>query len=369
MKAKRDISVYSFVPYAPGTTPSQRFRIEQWLPHLLAEGINVRFVPFADESLMERLRQPGKVFSKISGLFKAFTRSAVNTIVSPWYDVILIHRAICIAGPAVLERFLYLTRVPVIYDFDDAIWLLHTSAANQRFGWLKCPAKTSVICRLSARVVVGNRYLQDYAKLYNRRVTVIPSSVDTDLFCPQYRSNRKDHIVIGWTGSSTSQTHLELFVPMLRKVCSIPGVQLRVHSDREPILPGVRFIWRPWSASTEKEEISSFDIGIMPMPNDPWSRGKCAMKALLYMAMGIPTVCSPVGTNCEVIRHGENGLLAKTPDEWITSLTNLAKNADFRSRIGNAGRRTVEEHYSTRHCAAHFAKIVREVIARRSEAL
>ncbi len=362
---KRPISVLGFVPYPLGSAPSQRFRIEQWLPHLNAEGINVRLIPFANAVLMDCLRQPGRLLGKGTALLRAFLQSAVRALTARHHDVILIHRAICIAGPPILERLLSLTRCPVIYDFDDAIWMLHTAAANRRFGWLKFPGKTATICRLSDHIVVGNRYLQDWARTHNQAVSLIPSSVDTDRFRPQRNGPRSDRIIVGWTGSSTSQTHLELFAPMLQELCAWRDVEFRVHSDREPILPGVPFVWRPWSAETEVEELNAFDVGIMPMPDDPWARGKCSMKALLYMALGLPTVCSAVGTNCEVIRNGENGLLVRTQEEWLNALIALIDNPNLRSRLGAAGRQTVEDHYSSKRCAARFAEVVREVVAQR----
>ena len=167
---------------------------------------------------------------------------------------------------------------------------------------------------------------------------------------------------MGWTGSSTSQTHLEMFAPMLREFTSRRDVELRVISDREPVLPGVAFVWRPWSAAAEVAELSHFDLGIMPMPDDEWAKGKCALKALQYMAMGVPTICSAVGANCEVIRHGENGLLAKSNEEWIANLELLIDEPALRERLGAMGRRSVEERYSMSRCAELFARVVRETV-------
>jgi glycosyltransferase involved in cell wall biosynthesis len=155
----------------------------------------------------------------------------------------------------------------------------------------------------------------------------------------------------------------------LRDLTVRRNVELRVISDREPVLDGIDYVWRRWSAKSEVDDLSHFDIGIMPIPDDEWSRGKCAAKALQYMGMGIPAVCSAVGANCEVIQHGENGLLATSQQEWIANLESLIDNAALRERLGREGRRTVEERYSMKSCAELFAKVVRAVVSDQQSAL
>jgi glycosyltransferase involved in cell wall biosynthesis len=356
-------SINGLMPYSPDTTPSQRYRVEQWLPYLQSQGISVDLRPFADDDLMQLLHKPGRRAAKAARSAVRFCSRLRDVLATPRYDAVLIHRTACIAGPALLERLIPVFRRPVIYDFDDAIFMLHTTEANKRFGWLKFPGKTATLCRMSAHVIVGNMYLAEYARRYNSRVTVIPSSVDTDRYRPVERTRAGDRVVIGWMGSSTSQTHLELFAPALGEVIRRPGVELRVVSDRKPLLPGVPFVWRPWSAETEIEELAQFDIGIMPMPDDGWARGKCAMKALLYMSMAIPTVCSAVGTNREVISHGANGFLVTTPEEWVSHLEALIDDSSLRERLGVAGRHTIEDHYSMLRSAERFAQVVRETLA------
>jgi glycosyltransferase involved in cell wall biosynthesis len=232
---------------------------------------------------------------------------------------------------------------------------------NQRYGWLKCPGKTAAICRLSAHVVAGNDYLASYARQHNVRVTVIPSSVDTERYRPAL-GPRSGPLVIGWMGTATSQTHLELFAPMLRALSGAGDRELRVISDRPPKLPEVRFTWRSWSSETELDELRAFDIGIMPMPDDPWAAGKCAMKALLYMAVGVPVVASAVGMNREVISHAENGLLAGSPEDFKAAVETLAQNPALRRSLGDAGRATVESRYSMRQCASRFGDVLRQVV-------
>ncbi len=361
--SEKNISVGALVPYPPNTTPSQRFRIEQWMPYLKEAGITVDLLPFVDEALLRILHQPAAPAAKAAHFARAFARRCLESAGTHRYDAVLIHRAACMAGPVFLERLVRLFNRPIIYDFDDAIFHLHTTVANRYFGWLKFPGKTASICRLSSHVVVGNSYLAEYARQYNENVTVIPSSVDTDAYEARRKKDSQKRVIIGWTGSSTSQTYLESFTPLLRELMQQRDVELRVISDRKPEMPGVPVVWHPWSPETEIADLARFDIGIMPMPDDQWSRGKCSMKALLYMAMSIPTICSAVGMNREVIQHNENGFLANTNEEWLSCLNALIDDAALRQRIGAAGRQTIEGRYAMRHCAAQFAHVIRETLA------
>lgn len=363
MKPDRSaISVCALVPYPMNTTPSQRFRLEQWMPDLASQGIEVTVLPFGEADLMQVLHQPGQHIQKSFALSKALIRRLAHLFVAAQYDVIFIHRALSIVGPAFLEHLAKLTGKPIIFDFDDAIFHLHTSAANRSLGWLKFPGKTAAICRLSTHVMVGNEWLAEYARQFNSQVTIVPTSVDTERFQVINHSPLPKQVIVGWTGSSTSQTYLEAFAPMLRELIARYPIELWVHSDREPELPGMPYVWRKWSAETEVEEIRQFHIGLMPMPDEEWAKGKCAMKALLYMSLAIPAVCSAVGANCEVIQHGENGMLASTTEEWLSALGALIEDAALRERLGAAGRCTVEERYSKAHAASLFADVVRSTV-------
>jgi glycosyltransferase involved in cell wall biosynthesis len=362
------ISICGLVPYPLNIAPSQRYRIEQWLPSLANQGISVNMMPFASDELMQLLHKPGLRLAKARLAIEAFLKRIQAVATAGRYDAVLVHRAACLAGPAVVERLIAMAGVPIIFDFDDAIYLLHTTEANQRLGWLKFPGKTGAICRVSDQIVVGNSFLADYARRYNPRVTVVPTSVDTDRYRPVQEGERrrgpgsKRRMVVGWMGSSTSQTYLEMFAPVLVKMLKKKDVELRVVSDRKPDLPGVNFTWRPWSAESEVDELAEFDIGIMPMPDDMWSRGKCSLKALLYMAMGLPAVCSAVGANLEVISHGESGILASTADEWVASIEELIADAELRQRLGAAARKTVEARYSMDVCSSLFGSVVRRAV-------
>lgn len=363
MTARADLRVLGLVPYPLDTAPSQRFRLEQWRPHLEASGLTLDLQPFADAGLMSGLYSGRGRSATAWGIARAFARRLRLLVHAGRYDVVVVHRGAALVGPAWIERALTTLRKPLVFDFDDAIFLLHTSARNRHLGWLKFPGKTNLICRISNEVVVGNTYLADYAGRFNRNVTIVPTSIDTDVYRPRPRSPREG-VVVGWTGSATSQTHLEWFRPTLVALGQSCKFELRVHSDQRPSLQGVDFTWIPWSAANELDALAEFDIGIMPMPDDPWSRGKCSAKALLYMALAVPAICSPVGMNRELIRQGENGLLASTSAEWVEALSKLVHSPGLRDSLGRSGRRTVESQYCAKRSAERFGSVLRRAAGR-----
>ncbi len=368
------IRVVAFVPYPLGTTPSQRFRLEQWAPPLGRHGVSMTFRPFASPDLVKLLYRRGHSLRKVLHLGRALTAQARQISRTEHFEVAVVHRGISLVGPALLERRLA-QRVPIIYDFDDAIHLLHTSDANRAFGWLKFPGKTSEICGLARSITVGNEYLAGFARQFNPDVTVVPSSVDTSVYTPGPERPRGGQTVgpfdrsfssaqgpaatvVGWMGSSTSQTYLEPFAPLLRRMVQ-QGLILRIISDRQPTDFDFPFEWKAWSAATEVEDLRGFDIGIMPLPDTEWARGKCAMKILQYMGVGVPSVGSDLGGNREVITDGVNGFLATSEDEWMEKILRLSHDQALARRLGGAGRERVLARYSAEVCAQRFAEVVR----------
>lgn len=344
-------------------SPGQRFRIEQWEPFLKKENITIDYFSFTDDKLRDVIYKEGHLAAKIKELLKANLRRLKHTLKAKNYDAVFLYRAASMVGPAWMEKLLRWRDVPIIFDFDDAIFFTDTSKANKRFAWAKFSGKTADICRLSTSVTVGNSYLADYAKKYNKQVFVVPTSIDTDKYQPaaKKRSDRA-RVVVGWTGSSTSQYHLEEFEPVLAELLKERDVEIRVVSNREPTFTTVPFVWRAWSAETEVEEIAQIDIGIMPTPDDEWSRGKCALKALQYMSLGIPAICTDMGANRDVVKNGVNGFLAKSSEEWLTAFKALIDDPLLRRKLGDEARRTVVENYSMESCAALFSEAVKATV-------
>ncbi len=298
------ISILALVPYPLDTTPSQRFRIEQWAPQLDREGVSVHFSPFFDAAAATVLHSSGHFFSKTKAVFRGFRRRLADLYSCRDYDFILVHRSAFIAGPSSFDLSFHRRGVPVIFDFDDAIYLYNSSAGSPVFDRLKWPSKTVALARRSAIVMTGSQYLSAWAAIHTKRVVTVPTSIDTNLYRRPRRSASTQAVVIGWTGSSTSLRYLESAASLLRALVERRKIEIRVVSNRCPRLPGLSVDWRPWSATTEIDEIAQFDIGIKPLPDDPWSRGKCPMKELQYMALEIPAVCSAVGATREAVAHG-----------------------------------------------------------------
>jgi glycosyltransferase involved in cell wall biosynthesis len=356
-----NLSVCALVPYPAGITPSQRYRIEQWQPILASYGIDVEIWPFLEREDLDVLYSPKRWSAKARMISRATARRVGMVKRLQRFDVVMIHRAACLAGPALVERLIS-RRKPIVFDFDDAIYLLDTTAQNRLFGWLKCPGKTATLCRMSQHVVTGNDHLAGYARRYSREVTVVPSSIDIQRYMPIDGSRENGRMIVGWTGSATSQVHLERFAHVLRRVVERHHVEIRVVSAQPPKLDGVPVTWKRWSAAREVEDLREFDIGIVPLPDDEWTRGKSAFKALQCMGVGVPVVCSSVASNLELIRHGEDGFLASTPDEWDESIGVLIADAALRERVGMAGRRTVEQRYSMQRSARLLGQVLRAAV-------
>jgi glycosyltransferase involved in cell wall biosynthesis len=355
--------ILAIVPSVYDTNPSQRFRIEQWEPLLRERGVEIDFKPFESDELHAVLYKPGRVAEKLRLVGEALRRRAGEVRSARGYDAIYLLREAALLGPPLFERRLARTGVPYVFDFDDAVFVPYVSPSNGYLSYLKFPGKTRAICRMAAHVMAGNQYLADYAGEVNERVTIIPTTIDTEKYRVEPRAEN-DVPVIGWSGSFSTAVHLSTIKTALRRLAERERFRLRVIGARDFKIEGVDVEAMPWRAATEVEDLRPFDIGIMPLPDDKWSRGKCGLKALQYMALGVPTVCSPVGVNSEIIRDGETGLLASTDDEWVEKLSGLLRSAGERARLGRAGRETVESRYSAAVQSPRVYDVFASVIAR-----
>lgn len=341
------INVLFIIPYPLKKAPSQRFRFEQYISFLEKSEVACHFSPFIDEQTWSILYHEGKTLQKFWGTVKGFFKRLFIVFTFHKYDVLFIHREACFIGPAFFETlYAKLFTKKIIYDFDDAIWLHDVSDANSKLGWLKNPSKTAKIIKNASLIFAGNSYLANYAQHFNKNVIVMPTTIDLNYHAAEKKS-QQNTIVIGWTGSYTTIKHFEQAIPILAKLkTKYPQIQVHLISNKPSDNNEIAIKFIPWKKENEIEDLSSFDIGIMPLPDDDWAKGKCGFKGLQYMSLSIPTVMSPVGVNTEIITDGINGFLAKNEKEWIEKLSLLIENEQLRKEIGEKGYQTILQKYS-----------------------
>ena len=340
-----------------------RFRIAQFIPYLREHGFEVTISPFYSREYFDIVYRHGHLLRKAAGAVPLLWRRLRTLGDIGNYDVVFLYREAIPAGPPMIERAIAKRGLPIVYDFDDAIFLPNVSEANQHVSFLKKPERIAEVLRLSTKVIAGNEFLATYARRHHGDVTVIPTAVDTDYFKPAATSSSRERLVVGWIGSPTTFQYLKGLAPILRDVASEHPFTLRVSGAGEPVnFPGLQTETPAWSLAGEVALFNTLDIGVYPLTDDDWSRGKCGFKAIQCMACGVPVVAQAVGVNRQIIVDGENGFLAATPEEWKQKLGRLLTDAALRERFARAGRKTIEERYSVRVVAPRLEAVLRDAL-------
>ncbi len=334
--------------HRPDRSPSQRFRFEQYIDWLATQGWQCELSPLLTAADDRSFYAHGRWLGKLGVLLRATARRLRDVWRARHFDAVLVQREAHMLGWPFVEMLIAMRGVPMLFDFDDAIWLPNVSEGNRALAFLKSPDKTGRIIARCQLIIAGNDYLADYARRFNRNVAVIPTTIDTDEYQPGMPHADDQPVVIGWSGSITTIQHFELALPALRQIRARYGERVRfeVVGDGNFSVPELGIVGKPWRKDTELDDLRAFDIGIMPLPDEAWARGKCGLKGLQYMALSIATVMSPVGVNSTIIQSGENGCLAEGEAQWVEVLSRLVDDAALRRRLGSAGRDTVLRHYS-----------------------
>ena len=355
------MNILFLVPYPLNESPSQRFRFEQYFAVLKQQGHSFQVEPFLEPKTWRRFYDSGRAFSKSLMLVKGLLRRLFILPALFKFDFVFIHREVAPLGPPVFEWLITkVFRKKVIYDFDDALWLTDRIDEGLLLKGIKWRSKIKTICRWSYKVSCGNEYLCSYARRYNDQVIYNPTTIDTEVLHNPDRlsKSRSDAVTVGWTGSHSTLKYLSLIEHILQDIeRDFPTVQFLVIADKKPDLNLKSLRYKPWRIDTEIEDLFEFDIGIMPLPDDEWTKGKCAFKALQYMALQIPTIASPVGVNSAVIDHGLNGFLAASPAEWKNCLKLLIDGKNLRTEFGKMGRKKVAHQYSVLSNKAAFLSL------------
>jgi glycosyltransferase involved in cell wall biosynthesis len=278
------------------------------------------------------------------------------------WDVALIQRQVDLLPGLGLERLATADR-RLVFDVDDAIWLDRSGAAGgHRLAILKGTSrKVRWLASRADAVIAGNELLAEWLSRYSSNVAVVPSLVEHRDIAPRVHEPG-DRLVVGWIGSASTAPLLARIVdPIGRLAAAARDVRIEFLSvgGRPPAIPGVRVRSEPWSEAGERAFLREVDVGVMPLEDSEWARGKCSYKALQYMAAAIPVVADDVGVSARVIGHDEGGLVAQSPDQWVEDLVALARDPRLRARLGTAGRLRVRNDYSVERWAPRLASLLR----------
>ncbi len=322
---------------------SSRYRTFQYLPALQAAGIECTVSPLFDDAYLAHKYSQGR--ASLWHVFRAFIRRLFSALTAPSGVMVVIEYELLPFFPALLERWLAWRGCRLVVDYDDALFHQYDQHPSR---WVRglLSGKIAAVMRLAETVVAGNDYLASYARRAGaRRVVVMPTVVDLVRYPVTQPVADSTVFTIGWIGSPSTARYLRDIAPALAEVCKEGRARVRLIGSGPIELPGVPFEVLPWSEGSEVDEMHRFDVGIMPLPDEPWARGKCGFKLIQYMACGLPVVASPVGVNSEIVDNGGNGFLASNTNEWVFSLRKLAVDRDLRIKMGMAGRRKVEANY------------------------
>jgi glycosyltransferase involved in cell wall biosynthesis len=335
---------------------SHRYRLKQYTSVLLDYGIELEIFSLLNDDYLKR-RFDGKRVSVGNIISSAISRLQVIANQDE-YDCAIVHCELFPLMPSLLES--KILKIPYIYDFDDAWYLRYKQGRLSYFSFF-LGNKIDVFIKNAAAVTAGNSFLASYALNYNKNVTILPTVVDTNYYVDyseKYSNN--DTFTIGWIGSvSTCQYLTELILP-LEKLGLILNVRLVIVGGSAPDISNIEIVEIPWSIDTEVSIIKDFDVGVMPLFDDEWSRGKCAFKLIQYMACGVPVVASRVGENIQLVSE-ECGFLVSNDTEWLNALLSLCKDSDKRTLMGKASRERIVEKYSLQAHASTLSSIIKKV--------
>lgn len=346
------------VNYAPG----QRLKYEQYFNNWQSNGYDVTVKPFMSEKLQNIVYKEGYYLTKIVETLKGYWQRIKLLFTLRQYDIVYYFLWVTPFGTTFFERIYCLLSQKIVYDIDDLVY-----TKSQSTKWflrlLKGYAKPIYLMKKANYVITCTPYLHKFVQQYNANALDISSTVDTELRyipCNPY-SNHKP-LVIGWSGSHSTLPHLRSIENVLRKIQQkYPDIVIRVMGGANVQIKGIEIDSLAWREEIEISTLQTFDIGIYPLPNEEWVYGKSGLKAIQYMALGIPTVATAIGTNFRVIENGVSGFLVQNETEWIERLSQLIENPQLRRQIGEKARDKVVREFSITANSQHYLSVFKQI--------
>jgi glycosyltransferase involved in cell wall biosynthesis len=345
-----------FLTLYPESGASSRYRVLQFVPYLEQHGVQCSVAaPFTEEQF-QRLRAEaanGRAWRYHAHEYRSRLRQILK---ARRYDIVVLQKAVMSAYVKGMALLLRANARRLVYDVDDAVDLSPPNPLPARWAWIGEPGQINTLFSRADLVLAGNHWLKESAEAAGGHAEWFSTVVDTDRFTPDPAASRAE-LTLGWIGGPSTSAHLR---PIAKALSELRDARIRLVGADRVQASVERAEYAAWSLETEVADVQGFSIGLMPLPKTEWARGKCALKALQYMACGVPCVATPFGAILDIIVDGVNGLFADTHEEWLAAIERLRDPA-LRKRMGDAGRRTVEERFSLRVAAPRLRRLLESV--------
>lgn len=356
--------VLVLTPYPYGTTAGPRSSFELWERVLRDAGVELHYAVFETDELHELIYKPGQVGRKALAMLQSYARFVPKAMRARDYDAVLVNREATLIGPALIERWVASQGKPLLYLLDDPLYIPYRSPSNGPLSYLKFFGKVKRIAALSKVVLANSPSHVAFARRYNDNVWEIPSVVDADVYDGwKSRTSADDRITIGWSGSPSTVPNLQVIRTPLRDLSRREDVSVRLIGADDFGLPDVAHTGTRWNADTEVEDLRRFEVGLLPVPLNPWTPHKFYLKLVQYMALGIPAVATPLGSNPIVIDHGRTGFLAEGDAEWTKHIERLVTDPDLRTEMGQRAAEVAHQHYTLQANAEKIVAAFRSAVA------
>jgi glycosyltransferase involved in cell wall biosynthesis len=359
-------------PFPQGVAAGQRLKYEQYFDDWRARGWSIDVSSFMDIETWRVAYQAGRLRRKILGVLRGHLRRLVDLARVRRYDAVYVFMWVTPFGTCLMERAVRRLARSLIFDVEDNVLvgqdLPKSYNPNAVVALLKGRRKAPFLIREADHVIASSAFLRDLCleKLGARACTYISSSVDTSRFVPKKQGRTAGKVIIGWTGTFSSRIYLDLLRPVFQELARRVDYKLRVIGNFEYELPGVDLEVIQWTKEREVEDLQGIDIGVYPLPSDEWVMGKSGLKAIQYMAFGVPTVATDAGMTPLIVRHEENGLLVKTEEEWVDSLQRLILDGELRERLGRQAREDAVKRYSIDAIKVEYRRVLDEALMRKN---
>jgi glycosyltransferase involved in cell wall biosynthesis len=349
-------------PYPQNVAPSQRLKYEQYFDHFRSSGFEIEVSPFISPAFWKIIYKRGFFLRKVFYTLSSYVRRFLLLFKLKKYDIVYVHLWATPFGPPVYEWILCKVSKKLIYDIDDLVYLKNVkSKSNALVPYIKGRSKPIFLMKKANHVITCTPYLDDFVRHFNKKTTDISSTVDAKKYRPVNEYSNHRRVTLGWSGSVSTSKYFYLLANVLKELRARYEFDILVVGDDEVAIEGLTIEAIKWSEETEVSNLQRMDIGLYPLPDEEWVLGKSGLKAIQYMALGIPTVATAVGANFRVIENNVSGFLVDCDDEWIRVLSELICNAELRRQVGSAARKRVVDLYSIDANVGRYAAVLRSV--------